>query len=1192
MQNLLWKLILIIVLIGGCLWAAMPPGEKIRLGRDLSGGVSLIYSVRMPDNADRSQILEQTIRVLNDRVNPQGVLDISMTPLGADRIEIVMPLPNEEVKKLAAAYEQSLETFIAEAEINQVELQAALEQRDAVARFGGNASSDRGRLIVDLQDAWNAQVEVQVRLQTAESTGGEVAQIRALQLELADAQIEFEELLDETLALSLDRARVVRALELSNIGDVILDAEGNAVLDETGTPQRKPSARETTLQLIVDEYPHLADVLDQTTASFDAYQVKRTGLDDPADLMRLLQGAGVIEFRIAVEEGKAEGVNVDDLRAQLVEVGPENTDSMQARWFAIHDLKQWASTPEQLAVLEAGPQAFLAGRGLVAAEADGIVYLLLYTSSPKSLTHDGSADWTVESTSRSADGFGRPAVAFRLDQAGGQGMSKLTQPHVGSPMAIVLDGKVYTAPTLQSHISNNGQITGSFSDGDIDYLIRVLASGALEARLSNEPIAVNVLGPSLGADNLDRGFDAFLWAVLVVAVFMLVWYLFAGMVADLALLCNGIIIFGVMAMLHGTFTLPGLAGVVLTMGMAVDANVLIYERIREEIEGGAKDLREAIREGYGRVYATILDANLTNLIVCAVLLLMQPTTEVKGFALTLTIGILATLFTALFVTRFIFDIYAHVCKVRSMPMLATMVPTFGRLLRPNIDWIGLRGIFWTMSFLLISGSIALFFIRGADIFDTEFRGGVAVTMRTAEVGDDSNLMLRHSGPDSVLQRVRGISDGVGEGDDLDARVLRELRNAKILTVGNTGLDADGNTVADAFQVKVANPTGLGVDQGIQRIVETALLEEFGDELAVSEPRRFTGAGSDSYAQYTRPIEMRTLGDVLERDGFATDLSAYRGGVLVLLEDIEPAITVEDVQQRIDQMRQDPDFASDAAGREVVVYGLEEAASSDEAWHAVAVVVSDPDLNYLRSESALVDQRLASREWDLIRAAMTKRSSFEQVSSFAPSVAQTRSANAIGAIILSLAGILCYIWIRFGSFYYSLGAIVALCHDVIIVLGFLALSGFIAGNEFVWKNLLIDEFLIDTGVVAALLTVIGYSLNDTIVILDRIRENRGKRALPTRDVVNTSINQAFSRTVLTSVTTAIAVLIIYITGGTGIRAFAFALLIGVLVGTYSSVAIASPLVYRRGNVLPPTDDEEAEADMLSDEGVLSTDRHPA
>jgi SecD/SecF fusion protein len=411
-----------------------------------------------------------------------------------------------------------------------------------------------------------------------------------------------------------------------------------------------------------------------------------------------------------------------------------------------------------------------------------------------------------------------------------------------------------------------------------------------------------------------------------------------------------------------------------------------------------------------------------------------------------------------------------------------------------------------------------------------------------------------------------------------------MRNAKVLTVGTTGIDAQGKTVADSFQVKVANPSGLSDEEGIQNIVEQALLNEFGSQLAVSEPRAFRGDNSKAYAEFTRPIEAKVLSEVLDGRGPGTDISDQRGGVLVLLDEIHPPISLEDVVQRIDQMRQDPDFSRDTAGRDVEVYGLTSAGDND-LWREVAVIVTDPDFNYLRSEAALVDQRLALREWQLIQSAMTKRSSFEQVSSFSPSVAQTRAASAIGAVILSLAGILCYIWIRFGSFYYSLGAIVALCHDVIIVLGCLALTGYLAGYEWAWRGLLIDEFLIDTGVVAALLTVIGYSLNDTIVILDRIRENRGKRALPSREVINKSINQAFSRTILTSVTTAIAVLIIYVAGGTGIRAFGFALLIGVVVGTYSSVAIASPLVYRRGAA--PTDpelDEEGAGFEPADDGT--------
>ncbi|MDE1038611.1 MAG: protein translocase subunit SecF, partial [Phycisphaerales bacterium] len=199
---------------------------------------------------------------------------------------------------------------------------------------------------------------------------------------------------------------------------------------------------------------------------------------------------------------------------------------------------------------------------------------------------------------------------------------------------------------------------------------------------------------------------------------------------------------------------------------------------------------------------------------------------------------------------------------------------------------------------------------------------------------------------------------------------------------------------------------------------------------------------------------------------------------------------------------------------------------------------------------------------LISTALAQPQSLEQVSSFSSQIAGTMKANAIVAVVLSLLGILAYIWFRFGSLRYSLAAIVALVHDVTITLGALALAGYVAHIAFFSQTLKVEAFQIDLGVIAALLTVIGYSLNDTIVILDRIRENRGKRPLPTKEIVNSSINQTVSRTVLTSLTTIIAVVIIYLAGGGGIRPFAFALLIGIFVGTYSSVAIAAPLVFKR------------------------------
>ena len=1169
MKNSLSRLIVILAIIGGCVWAVIPPSETIRLGRDLSGGVSLVYSVRMPEGADRRAILEQTISVLVDRVNPQGVLDIAMTPQGTDRIEIVMPLPNEEVKGLQKTFRTELDALVSVAEVRSGDLDRALQDGTAVETLGG--SDDRTELIGRLQQAHAAELAAVEAVRLAQESGDGTALAKGRQA-LADARIEVEDLRGEVLSLSLDRSRVVRVLELPNGRDMRKGLDGEPVVGQDGLPVFDPSPREVALEQLELDFPGVAEQLRLTGEAWSLYQARRTGLDDPEDLMRLLQGAGVLEYHVAAQNGKASGVDVEDLRRQLVERGPSNTDSPIAAWYPVHDLQQWVDSPEALASLQADPIGYFATprRDLIAAERDGTIYLLLFTDQLRSMTHNRGVAWSLESTGRTADTLGRPAVSFRLDTNGGKLLGRLTQAHLQQPMAIVLDGRVYSAPNIQSQINSSGVISGSFTAEDLNYLTRVLAAGSLEARLSPKPIAVSVLGPSIGADNLTRGMDAFLWAILVVGLFMVGWYFFAGLVADMALLFNGIIIFGVMAMMQGTFTLPGLAGVVLTMGMAVDANVLIYERIREELEGGARDLREAVRNGYGRVYSTIVDANVTNLIVCLVLLLMEPTTEVKGFALTLTIGIIATLFTALYCTRYIFDFYLFVIGGRKLSMAPIAIPAIGRALRPSIDWVGARGLFWSFSGLLIAGSIVLFYSRGADMFDTEFRGGVSVTLQTGVDASNERVLLPQAGSGSVESRVQAIAADA-EGDDLESRIRREFAHARVLTVGDTLTDASGRTMADAFQVKIASPTGLGKDEAIQDIVEAVLLAEFGDQLNVSPARSFEGAGTQSWAQYTHPIDADDT-DGLLGGGRSVDISDYRGGVLLVAEDVDPPIAASEVASRIDRMRQDPDFA-DIVGRDVKVICMESAGEADLC-SGLAIAVLDADLNYLGNESSLVDDRVASREWTLLSAALMRQSSFEQVSSFAPSVAATRTANAIGAVILSLAGILFYIWLRFGSLRYSMAAIAALCHDVIIVLGALALTGVIAGYEFVSGGLLIEAFQIDTGIVAALLTVIGYSLNDTIVVLDRIRENRGRRPVPSKAIVNTSINQTFSRTLLTSVTTLIAVLIIYTFGGTGIRGFAFALVIGIAVGTYSSIAIASPLVFRRERPSSPREDDEA------------------
>lgn len=1190
MQNLITKIILIALILIGCAFAVTPPGKKIRLGRDLSGGVSLVYSVRMDDDTlDRQAVLSQTIEVLKERVNPDGVLDIQMTPLGTDRIEVVMPLPNAEVKELADTYRAKLGVLLEKAQIRPGELDQSLADGDAVIKFGGEAG--RGQLVQDLQRAWTELKEALDYLKQDPNDG-------LFEQRVADLEIDVEDLREQLLAMSLDKNELMRLIQLSRAGEPIRDEKGFVIREEgTGEILRGTAPRDTALVELAMAYPQLSSQLTELVGCYDDYQNKRTGFDDPEDLIRMLRGAGVLEFRISVSSGKGEGVDVDDLRTQLAKVGPDNTDSTVASWFPLNELNAWADTPAARSALRDDVRIYFAStRSLEAAEYDGEYFLLLYDDEARALTHRGGKKWSVTAAYSSADQFGRPAVAFRLDAPGANAMGRLTGAHVNEPMAIVLDGQVYTVANISTQINGQGQITGSFSQAEVDYLLRVLAAGSLEARLSADPIAVNIIGPTLGQDNLSRGLSAFGYSVIAVMTFMLFYYLTAGLVANLALIANGLIIFGVMALIDGTFTLPGLAGVVLTMGMAVDANVLIFERIREELDAGARDLREAIREGYNKVFSTIIDANLTNLIVCFVLY-KTATTEVKGFAVTLSIGIVATLFTSLFMTRVIFMIYTDVLGRRTLPMLPIVFPAIARMLHPNWNWVGLRKVFWAISLIGVVISIWAVMHRGVQILDTEFRGGVSITMRTKPI-EEGRLMLTHTGDGSVEERVHTIGDGASiqlakleselqvakkekkRETDSDERIKRlideriktlnsqiaikqilvELAGATVLTVGEPQVNDVGKVVSDGFQIKIANPPTIEDKTLVTATVVEAITNAFGDDLDVPPALTFTGAGTTEFQKYTHQIsrDATTVGDVLGR-GVRGNISDFRGGVIVFVENMNPAVSLEEVENRIDRMRQQPEYARVAAGREVKVFGVRR--GDEDGFTSIAVAVYDQDINYLKSDPELVDERVAATEWQLIETALSQPQSLDQVSSFSSQIARTMKAKAIVAVVLSLLGILAYIWFRFGSLRYSLAAIAALMHDVILTLGALALAGYVANIAFFSQTLKIEAFQIDLGVIAALLTVIGYSLNDTIVILDRIRENRGKRPLPTMEIVNNSINQTISRTVLTSVTTLIAVAIIYMVGGSGIRPFAFCLLVGIIVGTYSSVAIAAPLVFK-------------------------------
>jgi SecD/SecF fusion protein len=311
------------------------------------------------------------------------------------------------------------------------------------------------------------------------------------------------------------------------------------------------------------------------------------------------------------------------------------------------------------------------------------------------------------------------------------------------------------------------------------------------------------------------------------------------------------------------------------------------------------------------------------------------------------------------------------------------------------------------------------------------------------------------------------------------------------------------------------------------------------------------------------LDRDTLGEAISRDGAGVPIGEFRGGVAVVIDEIDPPIGVEEVSQRLNRMRNQPDF-SQSAGRQVDVIGLKAAdpTKPEDGFTSVAILVFDPNLDSFTVEVDTWDRELAKEEFQLVQAALLREASLEQVSSFSPKVAENLAASAIVAVVLSLIGMLVYIWFRFGSLRYSLCAIAALVFNICICLGAIALSVMIGEKTFGSFRLL-DEFRIDLNVVAGLLTIVGYSLNDTIVIMDRIRENRGKLSYATKDVVNNSINQTFSRTILTSGTTITSAVILYSLGGTGIRPFAFTFLVGLIAATYSSVVIAAPLTWIKG-----------------------------
>jgi SecD/SecF fusion protein len=710
----------------------------------------------------------------------------------------------------------------------------------------------------------------------------------------------------------------------------------------------------------------------------------------------------------------------------------------------------------------------------------------------------------------------QPAVRFEFNLPGARRFGTLTREHIPEEgdkfkyqLAILLDNLVMSAPVINSEIRDSGIIEGGqqgFKQKDVEHLINVLRAGSLPASLNPTPLQEEKVGPTLGEDTIAKGIRAIWVSMLVVPIFMLVYYRFAGAVATLALVVNMILLIGSMAFMQATFSLPGLAGLALTIGMAVDANVLVFERMREEKERGAS-LAQQIRNGFNRAWITIFDSHVTNFLA-AVVLYMVGTEEVKGFALTMMIGMAWNLFTAVFMSRVIFEYFYSKGWLKDVKMLKMMGKT-------NIDFIGPRYYCMAGSLILIVLGLIATYIRGPSMFNIDFTGGTLVTIRLNE--DDPDVKARAVSESKLAEMVRE-----------KARALPDVTVESLRVTGDKSLAR--------FNIRTT-------DQDLER-VKTEILKAFATSLARVEMTAHEGTPIPSAA----PEAGKTAPAVSTR---------FAGGREYELEFNTTAFNSKDksapevVSSEFSKVLALDKIANPETRFEIKMVPTVE--SEGQPKHGVAVtrlvLRTDLEPDVAKQELAKLKDSLANNR-DLL---------FERIVNFGSTVAGETRTLALIATVASWLIIIAYLWWRFHSFTYGFAAVLAVVHDVLVTLGAIAVSYWLAMIPWVSTFLQIDQFKIDLPIVAAFLTLIGFSVNDTIVIFDRIREIKGKTPNLSNKMVNDAINQTLSRTILTSFTAWLVVVILYFFGGEGLHGFSFALVVGFLSGTYSTVYIATPIL---------------------------------
>lgn len=587
----------------------------------------------------------------------------------------------------------------------------------------------------------------------------------------------------------------------------------------------------------------------------------------------------------------------------------------------------------------------------------------------------------ITNATQQLDQSARPAVSMSMNAEGAKKWRQLTGSNIGGRIAIVLDNYVLTAPNVQGEIpGGSSEITGNFTLEEAKDMANLLKAGSLPA--PTKIVEEAIIGPTLGREAQAQGIISLVAGLVIVVLFMVAYYAKGGLIANLALVFNIFFILGILAQLNAALTLPGIAGIVLTMGMSIDANVLIYERIREELKNGL-GLKAAIATGYDKAFSSILDSNVTTFLTGLILFVLGQG-PVKGFAIVLMIGIVCSFFTAVFITRVV------------------------------VEW-------------------------------------------AARKGDESKLSFS-------LPFSRDILNNLNM-DFFSKRKIAYIGSAIFIGFGMVAIVLQG-----------------GLNLGVDFTGGRSYVVSFNDPVVASELKialadDFENAGT----------EVKTYG--------SNNVLKVTTGYLINDESVE----------------------ADARVRENLIAGVEELTG----------------LSYVDDSNNLGAQNFTI-------------SSSSKVSA---TIASDIKSSSIESVIFSLIAIFLYILIRFRKWQYGLGAVIALFHDALAVISAFALAGLFG-----------KVFEIDQVFIAAILTVIGYSINDTVVVFDRIREDIGLS--PTSNLTKTfnlAINNTLSRTLITAFTTLIVVIVLFIWGGEVLRGFSFALLVGIVVGTYSSIFIASPIV---------------------------------